>query len=54
MTELICLKEKVARKLDEEVATVWLTTAEIGFSLTDEDHMVVGHKDIREEQTTDD
>ena len=53
VTELICLKEKVSRKLDKEVSTVWLTTAERGFSLTDEDHMVVGHKDIREEQTTD-
>jgi hypothetical protein len=33
--KLISLKEQ----LDEAVATVWLTTAEMGFSLTDESHM---------------
>jgi hypothetical protein len=35
-------------ELSEEVAKVWLTTAEMGFSLTDEEHMVVCPKDIRE------
>jgi hypothetical protein len=28
-------------QIDEEVATVWLTTTEMGFSLTDESHMVI-------------
>jgi hypothetical protein len=37
--KLISLKEK----LDEEVAIIWQTTAEMGFSLIDEDHMVVCH-----------
>jgi hypothetical protein len=46
---LISQKEK----LDEAVATVWLTTAEMGFSLTDENHMVVCLKGIREGTTAD-
>ena len=28
-------------ELSEEVAKVWLTTSDMGFSLTDEDHMTV-------------
>jgi hypothetical protein len=42
--ELIRLKEK----LDEAAAIVWLTTAEMGFSLTDEQHMLLCPKDVRE------
>ena len=47
--KLISLKQE----LDESVATVWLTTAEMGFSLTDEPHMVICSKDIREGKITD-
>jgi ribonuclease HI len=47
--ELLRLK----MELSEEVAKVWLTTAEMGFSLTDEEHMVVCPKDLREGTTTD-
>jgi mannitol-1-phosphate/altronate dehydrogenase len=35
-------------QLDEEVATVWLTTTEMGFSLTDESHMAICSRDVRE------
>jgi hypothetical protein len=37
----------------EEVAKVWLTTAEMGFSLTDEEHRVVSPKDLLEGTITD-
>jgi hypothetical protein len=47
--KLISLKET----LDEVVATVWLTTAEMGFSLTDEPHVVICSRDIREGKITD-
>jgi hypothetical protein len=47
--KLISLKEQ----LDETVATVWLTTAEMGFSLTDESHMVICSRDTREGKVTD-
>jgi hypothetical protein len=40
-------------ELSEEVATVWLTIAEMGFSLTEEEHMVVCPKDVREGTITD-
>ncbi len=42
------------RKLDAAAATVWLTTTEIGLSLTDEDHMCVCPKDIGEGKKTND
>jgi hypothetical protein len=47
--KLISLKEQ----LDEAVATVWLTTAEMVFSLTDEPHMVICSRDIREGKVSD-
>ena len=37
----------------EEVAMVWLTTADMGFSLTEEDHMVISQQDLREGRTAD-
>ena len=40
-------------ELSEEVAKVWLTTVDMGFSLTDEDHMVVCPKDLREGKIAD-
>ena len=49
MYELLRLK----MEFSEEVAKVWLTTAEMGFSLTDEEHMVVCPKDLREGTITD-
>jgi hypothetical protein len=47
--ELLRLKVE----LSKEVAKVWLTTTDMGFSLTDEDHMVVCPKDLREGKITD-
>jgi hypothetical protein len=47
--ELIRLKER----LDEAAATVWLTTAEMGFSLTDEQNMLLCPKDVREGKVID-
>jgi hypothetical protein len=47
--ELLHLK----MELSEEVAKVWQSTAEMGFSLTDEEHMVVCPKDLREGTITD-
>jgi hypothetical protein len=47
--KLISLKEL----FDQAVATVWLTTAEMGFSLTNEPHMVICSRDIREGEKTD-
>jgi hypothetical protein len=35
-------------ELSEKVAKIWLTTAEMGFSLTNEEHIVVCPKDIRQ------
>jgi ABC-type histidine transport system ATPase subunit len=40
-------------ELSEEVAKVWLTTSEMGFSLTVEEHMVVCPKNLREGTITD-
>jgi hypothetical protein len=40
-------------EIPPKVAKVWLTTAEMGFTLTDEEHMVVCPKDIREGTITD-
>jgi hypothetical protein len=47
--KLNSLKEQ----LDEAVATVWLTTADMGVSLTDESHMVMCSRDVREGKVTD-
>jgi len=47
--ELLRLK----MELNEEKAKVWLTTADVVFSLTDEDHMVVSSKDLREGKIAD-
>ena len=47
--ELLRLKTE----LNEEKVKVWLTTADVVFSLTDEDHMVVSSKDLREGKITD-
>jgi hypothetical protein len=47
--ELIRLKER----LDEAAATVWLTTAQMGFSLTDEQYMLLCPKDVREGKVID-
>jgi hypothetical protein len=38
---------------EEEVATVWLTTADMGFPLTEEPNEVVCPKDVREGKATD-
>ena len=46
---LISLKEQ----LDESVATVWLTTSELGFSLTDESQMDICSRDVKEGKVTD-
>ena len=44
------VKEVITVKLhsEEEVATVWLTTSEMGFSLTDNPTTVLCPKDVRE------
>jgi hypothetical protein len=44
------VKEVITAKLhsEEEVATVWLTTSEMGFSLTDDPNTVLCPKDVRE------
>jgi hypothetical protein len=47
--ELICLKEQ----FDEAVATIWLTTTDMGFALTDEQHMLLCPKDAREGKVID-
>jgi hypothetical protein len=47
--ELLRLKTE----LNEEKVKVWLTTADVVFSLTDEDHMVVSSKDLREGKIAD-
>ena len=49
------VKELITVKLrsEEEVATIWLTTAEIGFSLMDEPNTVVCIKDVREGKVCD-
>jgi hypothetical protein len=40
-------------QLDEEVATVWMTITEMGLSVTDESHMVICSRDVREGKVTD-
>ena len=47
--ELILAKQQS----EEGVATVWLTTADMGFPLTEEPDKVVCPKDVREGKTTD-
>jgi hypothetical protein len=47
--ELICLKEQ----FDEAAATIWLTTTDMGFALTDEQHMLLCPKDVREGKVID-
>ena len=49
------VKELITVRLrsEEEVATVWLTTSEMGFSLTDEPNTVVCPKDVREGKVCD-
>ena len=47
--ELIISKEQS----DEGVGTVWLTTAEMGSSLTDEPNSVMCPKDVREGKVSD-
>jgi hypothetical protein len=49
------VKELITAKLhsEEEVATVWLTTSEMGFSLTDEPNTVLCPKDVREGKVCD-
>jgi hypothetical protein len=49
------VRELIIRKQQSEegVATVWLTTAEMGFSLTDEPNEILCPKDIREGKVSD-
>jgi len=49
------VKELITVKLrsEEKVATIWLTTAEMGFSLMDEPNTVVCTKDVREGKVCD-
>jgi hypothetical protein len=49
------VKELITAKLrsEEEVATVWLTISEMGFSLTDEPNTVLCPKDVREGKVCD-
>ena len=49
------VKEVITVKLhsEEEVATVWLTTSEMGFSLTDNPTTVLCPKDVREGEVCD-
>jgi hypothetical protein len=47
--ELIRLKEQ----FDEAVATIWLTTTDMGFALTDKQHMLLCPKDVREGKVID-
>ena len=47
--ELIAMKSKS----EEGTATIWLTTAEMGFSLTEEQDAVVCTKDVREGKVND-
>ncbi len=57
--DVICtveqVKELIARKATAEdgIATIWLTTAEMGFSLTEEQDEVVCSKDVKEGRITD-
>jgi hypothetical protein len=43
------VRELILRKqqLEEGVATVWLTTSEMGFSLTEEPHEILCPKDVK-------
>jgi hypothetical protein len=49
------VRELLLRKqqLEEGVATVWLTTAEMGFSLTEEPHEILCPKDVKEGKNSD-
>jgi hypothetical protein len=49
------VRELIIRKQQSEegVATVWLSTAEMGFSLTDEPNEILCPKDIREGKVSD-
>jgi hypothetical protein len=47
--ELIAMKDTS----EEEIATIWLTTAEMGFSLTEEQDEVVCAKDMKEGKISD-
>jgi hypothetical protein len=49
------VRELIIRKQQSEegVATVWLTTAEMGFTLTDEPNEILCPKDIREGKGSD-
>jgi hypothetical protein len=49
------VRELIIRKQQSEegVATVWLTTAEMGFSLTDEPNEILCPKDVREGKGSD-
>jgi hypothetical protein len=57
--DVICtveqVKELIARKsaAEDGIATIWLTTAEMGFSLTEEQDEVVCAKDVKEGRITD-
>jgi hypothetical protein len=49
------VRELILRKQQSEegVATVWLTTAEMGFSLTEEPNEILCPKDVREGKGSD-
>jgi hypothetical protein len=49
------VKELITAKLhsEEEVATVWLTTTEMGFSLTDKPNPIECTKDVRDGKVSD-
>jgi len=49
------VRELILRKqqLEEGVATVWLTTSEMGFSLTEEPHEILCPKDVKEGKNSD-
>jgi len=49
------VRELIIRKKQSEegVATIWLTTAEMGFSLTDEPNAILCPKDVREGKVSD-
>ena len=49
VTELITVK----KRSEEGVATVWLTTSEMSFSLTDEPNTILCPKDVREGKVRD-
>jgi hypothetical protein len=55
LLNLAQVRELIIRKQQSEegVATVWLTTAEMGFSLTDEPNEILCPKDVREGKVSD-